>query len=45
VLIQSTISASSFLQANTALQYVIVGGLTLTAAGIFSLVRYKRAAR
>jgi ribose transport system ATP-binding protein len=43
-LIQSTISASSFLQANTALQYVIVGGLTLAAAGIFSLVRHRRAA-
>ena len=43
LLIQSTISASSFLQADTALQYCIVGVLTLLAAGSFSLVRHRKA--
>ena len=41
LLVQSTISASSFLQIGVAWQYWLVGATTLGAAGLFSLSRRK----
>ena len=44
LLVQSTISAASFLQIGVAWQYWLVGATTLGAAGLFSLSR-RRALR
>lgn len=38
-LVQSTMSASSFLAADTSLQYLAIGSITLAGACLFSLVR------
>jgi ribose transport system ATP-binding protein len=42
-LVQATTSASSFLKADTSVQFTVVGAVTLIAAGLFSLARRHRA--